>query len=184
MRISDWSSDVCSSDLLIRHEFVEPRAFGAELTETLGLPAGDERDGFIDYFDSFYTFNNYSPRRPFEADVRPILERIPIALTPFATWAKGQDWSAQSIEIQGGGKLVRSEEHTSELQSIMRRSYAGFCLKKKKKKKMIQTRPRQKKKHNRTMKSQKSTRVKNMKPTTENNELILHYINSITEVNR
>src|SRR3546814_9580431 len=78
----------------------------------------------------------------------------------------------------------RSEEHTSELQSIMRRSYAGFCLKKKKKKKMIQTRPRQKKKHNRTMKSQKSTRVKNMKPTTENNELILHYINSITEVNR
>src|SRR3546814_5373908 len=59
---------------LIRHEFVEPRAFGAELTETLGLPAGDERDGFIDYFDS------------------------------------------------------RSEEHTSELQSLMRISYAVFCL--------------------------------------------------------
>src|SRR3546814_5775221 len=32
------------------------------------------------------------------------------------------------------GKIVRSEEHTSELQSLMRISYAVFCLKKKKKK--------------------------------------------------
>src|SRR3546814_3181691 len=32
------------------------------------------------------------------------------------------------------GELVRSEEHTSELQSLMRISYAVFCLKKKKKK--------------------------------------------------
>src|SRR3546814_2854306 len=30
----------------------------------------------------------------------------------------------------GGAKLMRSEEHTSELQSLMRISYAGFCLKK------------------------------------------------------
>src|SRR3546814_1022686 len=33
----------------------------------------------------------------------------------------------------GGGLETRSEEHTSELQSLMRISYAGFCLKKKKK---------------------------------------------------
>src|SRR3546814_9209166 len=33
-----------------------------------------------------------------------------------------------------GGALLRSEEHTSELQSLMRISYAVFCLKKKKKK--------------------------------------------------
>src|SRR3546814_2512213 len=31
----------------------------------------------------------------------------------------------------GGGQIVRSEEHTSELQSLMRISYAVFCLKKK-----------------------------------------------------
>src|SRR3546814_9164029 len=37
--------------------------------------------------------------------------------------------------------LVRSEEHTSELQSLMRISYAVFCLKKKKNKIMIKTEP-------------------------------------------
>src|SRR3546814_10580539 len=34
--------------------------------------------------------------------------------------------------MEGDGKVVRSEEHTSELQSLMRISYAVFCLKKKK----------------------------------------------------
>src|SRR3546814_10083596 len=46
----------------------------------------------------------------------------------------------QQVEIEilfddagiGGGELHRSEEHTSELQSLMRISYAVFCLKKKK----------------------------------------------------
>src|SRR3546814_1386686 len=39
-----------------------------------------------------------------------------------------------------GGPLNRSEEHTSELQSLMRISYAVFCLKKKKKRQQAQTR--------------------------------------------
>src|SRR3546814_5540896 len=38
---------------------------------------------------------------------------------------------AEAIIISGTTKCARSEEHTSELQSIMRISYAGFCLKKK-----------------------------------------------------
>src|SRR3546814_9005384 len=33
--------------------------------------------------------------------------------------------------LSGGGSALRSEEHTSELQSLMRTSYAVFCLKKK-----------------------------------------------------
>src|SRR3546814_4528382 len=36
-----------------------------------------------------------------------------------------------ALVLQGGGALGRSEEHTSELQSLMRISYAVFCLKKK-----------------------------------------------------
>src|SRR3546814_2339786 len=48
---------------------------------------------------------------------------------------KHQQRSAQQVaDIQRGG-YVRSEEHTSELQSLMRISYAVFCLKKKKNKK-------------------------------------------------
>src|SRR3546814_6333472 len=38
-----------------------------------------------------------------------------------------------ATEFYKNGKYVRSEEHTSELQSLMRNSYAVFCLKKKKK---------------------------------------------------
>src|SRR3546814_9132014 len=39
---------------------------------------------------------------------------------------------AAAAELVTGGDLLRSEEHTSELQSLMRISYAVFCLKKKK----------------------------------------------------
>src|SRR3546814_9150800 len=47
----------------------------------------------------------------------------------------GRDTAAISpIESGGESAIMRSEEHTSELQSLMRISYAVFCLKKKKKK--------------------------------------------------
>src|SRR3546814_7649499 len=46
-------------------------------------------------------------------------------------WVHGLDQSCQ--DIGGDLKAARSEEHTSELQSLMRISYAVFCLKKKKK---------------------------------------------------
>src|SRR3546814_9891834 len=47
-------------------------------------------------------------------------------------------WMNTKTEVYGAGMaLMRSEEHTSELQSLMRISYAVFCLKKKKKKKII-----------------------------------------------
>src|SRR3546814_2671311 len=43
------------------------------------------------------------------------------------------------VEVIGAAEPQRSEEHTSELQSLMRISYAVFCLKKKKKHKKTQT---------------------------------------------
>src|SRR3546814_8174992 len=49
----------------------------------------------------------------------------------------GRDCGAfrfQAVMPEGGGAGLRSEEHTSELQSLMRISYAVFCLKKKNKK--------------------------------------------------
>src|SRR3546814_10497185 len=42
---------------------------------------------------------------------------------------------ARVLLVAGGGGLARSEEHTSELQSLMRTSYAVFCLKKNKQQK-------------------------------------------------
>src|SRR3546814_7431342 len=56
------------------------------------------------------------------------------SLSPETSWPSVfvADWSGESLAI-GANDLGRSEEHTSELQSLMRISYAVFCLKKKQK---------------------------------------------------
>src|SRR3546814_3351126 len=41
-------------------------------------------------------------------------------------------WTRATVTLRGKSEPLRSEEHTSELQSLMRNSYAVFCLKKKK----------------------------------------------------
>src|SRR3546814_8657596 len=48
-------------------------------------------------------------------------------------------WSRDQIVTEIGKRGIRSEEHTSELQSLMRISYAVFCLTKKKKKKRMKS---------------------------------------------
>src|SRR3546814_3750528 len=70
-----------------------------------------------------------------------------IAIEPQGIAAAGDDQQADDPE-NGSGivPLLRSEEHTSELQSLMRISYAVFCLKKKKKQ---HTKLRCTQKHNR-----------------------------------
>src|SRR3546814_2559647 len=52
--------------------------------------------------------------------------------TLFRSWNGGSAWNA-GRRFDDRTRWQRSEEHTSELQSLMRISYAGFCLKKKKK---------------------------------------------------
>src|SRR3546814_1776451 len=44
--------------------------------------------------------------------------------------AKAEDGKVTPLDVKAGDKILRSEEHTSELQSLMRISYAVFCLKK------------------------------------------------------
>src|SRR3546814_6544469 len=98
MRISDWSSDVCSSDLSI---------VGAELRIAEAAPGAIEH----------------------EAVVLPLADQIECAVHRFPLGPVGlHDEHDLSHE---GCKHHRSEEHTSELQSLMRISYAVFCLKKK-----------------------------------------------------
>src|SRR3546814_8656746 len=100
MRVSDWSSDVCSSDLI-----TVGQAFDA---------VGFDPTPYLSTKKNFY--RNYGYNDTGEADLD----------TPFdAATAKG---IAATVEVE----LGRSEEHTSELQSLMRISYAVFCLKKKK----------------------------------------------------
>src|SRR3546814_9190057 len=105
MRISDWSSDVCSSDL---HA---PGNIAAQSVRPVGRGAIPQR---ILYDQQVGDEQQASTRRPYR--------QIAISLA-------GQFRFQQELgQIGFGG---RSEEHTSELQSLMRISYAVFCLTKK-----------------------------------------------------
>src|SRR3546814_5842625 len=106
MRISDWSSDVCSSDLPIAASVPSGVAIKVVATAILKLlPKACAHCG-----DSAITLYQRSDS-PFSGKTRKVPE-----LSDSGTTAR----------------IGRSEEHTSELQSLMRISYAVFCLKKKK----------------------------------------------------
>src|SRR3546814_2079939 len=112
MRISDWSSDVCSSDLSLLER---PEGIGPPGTRIVGTwpkrSAPISRPGTI---LSQMPSSNAPSNIPWESAIA-----VPIAMV-----------SREKSDR-------RSEEHTSELQSLMRISYAVFCLKKKKKKQQI-----------------------------------------------
>src|SRR3546814_2679612 len=105
MRISDWSSDVCSSDLYGVSVF---RA-GAALFILMGLA------GCTGLVPSAGQRGAPPPQRA--SGTAPAARPVP---------AKPMD------ALPAARPTNRSEEHTSELQSLMRLSYAVFCLKKKK----------------------------------------------------
>src|SRR3546814_3575520 len=107
MRISDWSSDVCSSDL------------GEGRDGRIGGDAGEEifarRDDLVGVAAKSETITEHHPHDHREC-------------------GDGEDLGQHRCHVLGADEAAvkqRSEEHTSELQSLMRISYAVFCLKKK-----------------------------------------------------
>src|SRR3546814_4121021 len=121
MRISDWSSDVCSSDLL--KPLLKP-VFGVR-KDRLGRAfrlAHTAIDAFIGVDDQHVL-----------ALVEAIHGANLDAIHIFAADAGVGDHigHGRNSFIFPFGIRTRSEEHTSELQSLMRISYAVFCLKKK-----------------------------------------------------
>src|SRR3546814_5851337 len=106
MRISDWSSDVCSSDLCIRD----------------GVTARIATSGWL-----MIGAKPVSPIPPSDVMVMQPPDMALIGSPLSRACALRAASSAESVATS-----FRSEEHTSELQSLMRISYAVFCLKKKK----------------------------------------------------
>src|SRR3546814_3042248 len=106
MRISDWSSDVCSSDLQARAAL--PDAWAA-------VKCGVPRE-VIEIINAAL------------AKAMPVKPRV---------WKRLDSYSALMVAYHNAiaavfwnlGPECRSEEHTSELQSLMRNSYSVFCLK-------------------------------------------------------
>src|SRR3546814_8199370 len=101
MRISDWSSDVCSSDLEIE-------------ADAEGESDGDQR--------------LQKPR----AQLDQMVEQRHLAAGAVILFGVDRRFGGHGSGPSRGGIawVSRSEEHTSELQSLMRISYAVFCLKK------------------------------------------------------
>src|SRR3546814_1669465 len=119
VRISDWSSDVCSSDLPVDRA-AAGRAGGGdrrpprpadEIDRGRARLVADEGDRGVHVLQRLRGIG--------DGRARPITAILGVPRTAVATDVERPD-------------VARSEEHTSELQSLMRISYAVFCLKKKK----------------------------------------------------
>src|SRR3546814_6656471 len=129
MRISDWSSDVCSSDLVPEATAVEARRFYDRHRERFASETLVEAEHILFSANPDDSFA-YSLA---VGDARMAIRAVQADPACFADLARAK--SACPSKEQGGNLGQRSEEHTSELQSLMRISYAVFCLTKKKKNK-------------------------------------------------
>src|SRR3546814_9793683 len=134
MRISDWSSDVCSSDLDVRHDHQlvddrvrrlggdDARLGDADVARAalalLGVGDGGALHRTLHRAGAAAGADVQAAQAQLVADVLGVLVLVAV-----------DGVAAPADDEVGVGR--RSEEHTSELQSLMRISYAVFCLKKK-----------------------------------------------------
>src|SRR3546814_2110198 len=114
MRISDWSSDVCSSDLLTGKKLTDKKFYWHT-----GYPGGIKERTMSQILEGKY------PERVVEKAVERMITRNNLGRQQM-----------KNLRVYAGSEhpheaQQRSEEHTSELQSLMRISYAVFCLTKK-----------------------------------------------------
>src|SRR3546814_1142420 len=127
MRISDWSSDVCSSDLCAQ------RSFGEAATRTQYPHNGAAEELIVAHLSHSYGA---------ESREAALARRVSTAST--SAGHASLDTNGELNNIRGAGQLfpstcatIRSEEHTSELQSLLCLSYAVFCLQQLNKKKTL-----------------------------------------------
>src|SRR3546814_5074805 len=139
MRISDWSSDVCSSDPAAHPEIDQRRVLMQvfqkrdavlcgidEALAVLRVGTGRWRDEHAaeQLFDRFLEAKFAS--RGAGRDNRRAAVKATMELEEQLDDQWIGEWSELAVTA------LRSEEHTSELQSLMRNSYAGLCLKQQK----------------------------------------------------
>src|SRR3546814_10776365 len=120
MRISDWSSDVCSSDLELQdllHDELHRRRISLD-GDPHGLETQCLRLRILDAVHSLGGTHRYEVKQRLLGHLDRVQgipgKRIDMLVTPFLN-----------------DRLGRSEEHPSERQYLMRISYAVFCLKQK-----------------------------------------------------
>src|SRR3546814_6034040 len=137
MRISDWSSDVCSSDLPPSTDQRKARVVQRLIRRHAGAVEGFRRRAVPADITRLHE-HDVSPARSVGVVGAAAVHG---QMRMHGDVARGIGHLLGQAELAALGKhveritatvgAVRSEEHTSELQSLMRISYAVFCLKKK-----------------------------------------------------
>src|SRR3546814_10158307 len=134
MRISDWSSDVCSSDLYtdaVANGWRQyPRA-GRREEYRINF-SGEWRPAPFLKLNAGITYSGYWAQDDFLPE---LLEYNGGSIDRYVTQTFDveygtTEYGAEAYEAYLRERYVRSEEHTSKLPSLMRSSYAAFCLKK------------------------------------------------------
>src|SRR3546814_5076305 len=119
MRISDGSADVCSSDLSWPVPLPLPTSFGG-------------REAYIDQIRVQLSSSDPTMVLSSEGLHAMVAEAAATGAVEALDWAELAARDAKEAALpKADPDATRSEEHTSELQSLMRISYAVFCLKKK-----------------------------------------------------
>src|SRR3546814_6651833 len=117
MRISDWSSDVCSSDLL-RHVFAQFKAWILSVYQALRNLNVTLTDDVRQVFDRMLATEEEIEAAQVRQGMEPVFTAATEGGQIGLTEKQFDDYQA-----------MRTEEQTSELQSLMRISYSGYCLK-------------------------------------------------------
>src|SRR3546814_6911664 len=114
MRISDWSSDVCSSDLPYDRAVRQNQHARGFVGRAFGVGNGHGRPPSFSVVGGQTAGGLGSPRRP---------------VNPVKSCKSALDWLFPHITrtVMIRDDIKKSEEHTSELQSLIRISYAVFC---------------------------------------------------------
>src|SRR3546814_3155619 len=115
MRISDWSSDVCSSDLAVIAAVGSVNGATEEELDHSWKENESDTGQWLDNEKKRWREGQFKAR--YAGDMAELLK--------YRTLRFDEGWP-----MVEGRHVLRSEEHTSELQSLMRISYAVFCLKK------------------------------------------------------
>src|SRR3546814_10614612 len=147
MRIGDWSSDVCSSDLTTLSETTFGRASAADgvilgpvSTADYPPPAQGGLNPSAEFRRRLDLYANIRPSR-----TRPGVRSLAASMDLVIVRENTEGFYADRTMHLGPGEFMptpdlaiamrRSDEPTSEIQSLMRISYADFCLKQKQRKK-------------------------------------------------
>src|SRR3546814_10088464 len=142
MRISDWSSDVCSSDLKIRSrvkrqmEKTQREYYLNEQLKAIQKELGEGEDGRDEVAEIELRIKktklSKEAREKAMAEVKKLRSMSPMSaeatvIRNYLDWMLSIPWAKRTK----AKKDIRSEEHTSELKSQRRSSYDIFCLTKK-----------------------------------------------------